>query len=449
LILVDTIFKHLFCDEDYTRTVLPHLKREYYEDQTHMVVFDIFEKFFDNYNKIPNEQVVLLELDNANLSEDVYNESKSFVRRIKDTELVETQFALDTTEQWCKDRSLYIAISESIMIADGESKNLSRGQIPELLKNALAISFDSQIGLDVINDAEKKHELYTNSEYKYPFDLEKLNIYTENGIPAKTLNVISGSSGTGKTIFMCHLAVEYMRQGRNVLYITLEMAEERITERLDANLLGVRMDSLKNIDKDKYCSKVNDIQKKFTGNIVVKEFPTGGANVNNIRFILNELKNKKDFIPEVIIVDYLNIMASSRVKDSSANSYTVVKSIAEELRGLAVETKTLVWTGTQLGRAAHQNTDASMTDVSDSFGTVMTADTMFGIIKTPDLDEMGQQLIKIFKNRFGPIDKSFCVGIDYEHMRYSDIKDNSVSQPATQAAIAQSPQLDPIEGFVF
>ena len=419
-----TIIKNLIQSEQFTRKVIPFLKPEYFADSSEQLLYKEITHYFDKYSKSPTLEALLINLDNlTGQSEQVIKNSKELLKTLPKDE-TPLDWLTDETEQWCKDRAIYIAVMDSIEVLDKKSKR-STGEIPELLKDALSVSFDSNIGHDQIEDAEKRYDFYTTEEEKLPFDLEYFNKITKGGLPNKTLNICLAGTGVGKSLFMCHMASSALMQNKNVLYITLEMSEERIAERIDANVLNIPMKELPDISKKEYGKKIGRLKNKTKGKLIVKEYPTASAHVGHFRHVLQELNIKKDFQPDIIFVDYLNICASQRIRPGAgANSYTLVKSIAEELRGLAVENDLPIVSATQTTRSGYGSTDIGLEDTSESFGLPATADLMFALITSEELEELDQLVVKQLKNRYNDptIFKRFVIGIDRSRMKLYDVE---------------------------
>jgi len=422
--LEQTILKNLIQNETYSRKVIPFLKSEYFAESDEKTVFAEIQSYFYKYTKTPTTEALLINLDNnSSLNEVVVKTSKAVVDKLsKNKEDTPQDWLVDETEKWCKDRAIYIAVMDSIEVIDKKSKR-STGEIPELLKDALSVSFDTHIGHDVLEDEERRWDFYHTDEEKLPFDLEYFNKVTKGGLPNKTLNICLAGTGVGKSLFMCHMASASLMMNKNVLYITLEMSEERIAERIDANILNIPMKEIPDLSKRMYSKKIDKIKDKTKGKLIVKEYPTAAAHVGHFRHLLQELGIKKDFRPDVIFIDYLNICASNRIRPGAgANSYTLVKSIAEELRGLAVEYDVPVMSATQTTRAGFASTDIGLTDTSESFGLPATADFMFAMITSDELEELDQMVIKQLKNRYNDptIFKRFVIGIDRSRMKLYD-----------------------------
>ena len=415
-------------DEDYLRKVLPFIEPSYFEDRKDRVIFDEISKFIVKYDKPVSQEILKIEIGNR---DDVTDEEhKQLIDQITllDKEPVNGDWILDTTEKWCKERAIYLALMESIKIADGQDSKKGRDAIPSILSDALAVSFDNHIGHDYLEDYEQRYEVYHRKEEKIPFDLEYFNKITKGGLPNKTLNIALAGTGVGKSLFMCHMASSILLQGKNVLYITLEMAEERIAERIDANLLNVNIQEIAELPKVMFDNKVNTLSKKTQGQLIIKEYPTASAHSGHFRALLNELALKKSFRPDIVFVDYLNICSSSRYKGAAnINSYTLVKSIAEELRGLACEAEVPIVSATQTTRSGYGSSDVELTDTSESFGLPATADLMFALISTDELEELGQIMVKQLKNRYNDlaVNKRFVVGIDRAKMRLYDCEQSA------------------------
>ena len=407
------------------RKVLPFVKPEYFEG-VYRILFKEVGRFVNKYNKLPTLEAFKIDLDGSDkLNTETYTHALEILPNIFTKEEVNGQWLLDTTEKWCQDRAVYIAIMESISIIDGKHESLSKNALPDILSKALAVSFDTNIGHDYIENVEERFDFYHAQEERIPFDLDYFNQITKGGLPRKTLNIALAGTGVGKSLFMCHVAANAMTQGRNVLYITMEMAEERIAERIDANLLNVPIDQLENLTKDMLKTKVNNIAMKGNGKLIIKEYPTGQANTSHFRALLNELKLKRNFVPEIIFVDYLNICGSARMKamGGSINSYTYIKAIAEEMRGLAVEFNVPIVSATQTTRAGFSSSDPGLEDTSESFGLPATADLMFALISTDELAAAGQIMVKQLKNRYNDPGKyqRFVIGVDKSRMKLKDV----------------------------
>ena len=421
--LEQTILKNLIQSDSFCRKVTPYLKSEYFTESDERTVFQEVQKYFDKYKKPPTVEALLINLDNnTGLSDNIVKSTKTIVEKFKINENTPQDWLVEQTEQWCKDRAIYIAVMDSIDVLDKKSQR-STGEIPELLKGALSVSFDTHIGHDVLEDAEARHDFYTTEEEKIPFDLEYFNKITKGGLPNKTLNIVLAGTGVGKSLFMCHMASNCLMMNKNVLYITMEMAEERIAERIDANILNIPIKELPDLNKKMYSKKIEKLKEKTKGKLIIKEYPTAAAHVGHFRHLLQELSLKKDFRPDIIFVDYLNICASHRIRPGAgANSYTLVKSIAEELRGLAVEFDVPLVSATQTTRSGYGSTDIGLEDTSESFGLPATADFMFALITSDELEELDQMVVKQLKNRYNDptIFKRFVIGVDRSRMKFYD-----------------------------
>ena len=426
--LEQTILRNLLTDEKYMRKVLPFIKPDYFQG-VYRILFREAGKYVAKYNKLPNAETLKIELDQSDkLSDEQYNMASDIVPQLFAGEKVDDKWLLDTTEKWCQDRAIYLAIMESISIIDGKHEQLTKGALPDLLTKALGVGFDLKVGHDYVENAEDRYEFYHTEEDRLPFDLEYFNTITKGGVPRKTLNIALAGTGVGKSLFMCHVASSALVQGYNVLYITMEMAEERIAERIDANLLDVPIDQLDKLPKNTFSLKVQDIARKTSGKLIIKEYPTGSAHAGHFRALLNELKLKRQFEPDLIFIDYLNICASSRMKGmgGAINSYSYIKAIAEELRGLAVEFDLPIFSATQTTRSGYSNSDIGLEDTSESFGLPATADLMFAIMSSEELERCGQLKIKQLKNRYNDptIHKRFVIGVDRSKMRLYDVEEN-------------------------
>ncbi len=423
----ETILRNLICNEQYYRKVVPFVKADYFQEFNEKIIFEEIADFAAKYDKVPTKEVLTINLQSrGDLTEETFKDTLSGLNSLSD-EWVDYEWLCDSTEKWCQDRAIYNALMQSIKIADGGDKKLDKGSIPSILQDALAVSFDEHIGHDYIEQADDRYEFYHRKEEKIPFDLEKFNYITKGGLPNKTLNIALAGTGVGKSLFMCHMAGSALSQGYNVLYITCEMAEEKIAERIDANLLNVNVKDIVDIPEVLFRSKVQDISKKTRGKLIIKEYPTASAHAGHFKALLNDLQLKKDFKPNLIFIDYLNICASVRYKGAIVNSYTYVKAIAEELRGLAVETNLPIISATQTTRAGFGNSDPDLTDTSESFGLPATADFMFALISTEELEEQGRILVKQLKNRYNDptTSKKFMLGIDRAKMRLYDVAEDS------------------------
>ena len=423
-----TILRNLLFNNEYCRKVLPFIKTEYFENLHEKVVFEEICKFIVAYEELATKEVLLIETEKrTDITEDTYKTICDYVSKLDDGH-ADLEWVTDTTEKWCRDRAIYLALMESIKIADGQDEKKNRDAIPSILQEALAVGFDNNVGHDYLNDFEKRYDFYHKKQEKIPFDLDYFNKITKGGIPNKTLNIALAGTGVGKSLFMCHVAASVLLQGKNVLYITLEMSEEKIAERIDANLLNINIKDIETLPKIMFESKVNAIAKKTQGTLIIKEYPTASAHSGHFRALLNELQLKKSFRPDIIFIDYLNICASSRYKGNlSVNSYSYIKSIAEELRGLAVEMNVSIFSATQTTRSGSTNSDPDLTDTSESFGLPATADLMFALISTEELEQLGQIMVKQLKNRYNDptANKRFVIGIDRSKMRLYDVEQNA------------------------
>jgi len=424
-----TIFSNLIYNEQYARKVIPFLKEEYFSDQSHKIIFKLVQEYVNKYNSFPSKEALAIDLSNKDgINQEVFNQSKEIISAFAEDKETKLEWLSDQTEKFCQDKAIYNAIMSSIRILDDGDGKTSKGAIPQILSDALAVSFDTHVGHDFIEDANERYEFYHTKEVRIPFDLEYFNKITQGGLARKTLNVFMASTGVGKSLFMCHMAAANLVKGLNVLYITLEMAEERIAERIDSNLLDIPLDELKIIPKDMYDKKITRLKGKTKGKLIVKEYPTACAGSANFRHLLNELKIKKNFVPDVVYIDYLNICASSRVKMSaSINSYTLVKAIAEELRGLAVEFNVPIISATQTNRSGYNNSDIDLTDTSESIGLPATVDFMAALISTEELQQINQIMVKQLKNRYSDpsFNKRFVLGIDKSKMRLYDVEQSA------------------------
>jgi len=422
------VLRNLVFREEYMRKVLPFIEPEYFNAREERIIFEQIAKYAADYDNLVTQEILSIEIENRNdITED---ESVNINKIINSLENVDADFEWlsDTTEKWCRDRAIYLALMESIGIANDEDKNKTRDAIPDILSKALAVSFNRHVGHDYLEDYEQRYELYHRKEDKIEFDLEYLNKITKGGIPRKTLNVALAGTGVGKSLFMCHFASSVLLQGRNVLYITMEMAEEKIAERIDANLLNVNIQEIIDLPKQIFESKVSNLSSKTQGTLIIKEYPTASAHSGHFRALLSELALKKSFKPDIIFIDYLNICASSRYRgNSNVNSYSYIKAIAEELRGLAVEANVPIVSATQTTRSGFGSSDVDLTDTSESFGLPATADLMFALISTEELENLGQIMVKQLKNRYNDINmnKRFVVGVDRAKMRLYDCEQSA------------------------
>ena len=422
------ILKNLIHNEKYLRKSIPFIKSEYFEDPHQKMVYEEIFSFVEKYNELPTKEVLTIEIEKrSDINEDSFKSVTHLISCL-DESPVENEWLVDTTEKWCRDRAIYLALLDSIAIADGKDDKKGRDAIPSILSDALAVSFDNHIGHDYLQDYEERYEFYHQKEEKIPFDLEFFNKITKGGLPNKTLNIALAGTGVGKSLFMCHVASSCLLQDKNVLYITMEMAEEKIAERIDANLLNVGIQDIVDLPKPMFSTKVNNITKKTMGSLVIKEYPTASAHSGHFKALLTELSLKKSFKPDIIFVDYLNICASSRYRaNANVNSYSYIKAIAEELRGLAVETNVPIVSATQTTRSGYGSSDVELTDTSESFGLPATADLMFALISTEELEGLNQILVKQLKNRYNDptIYKRFVIGIDRAKMRLYDCEQSA------------------------
>ena len=422
------ILRNLLYNEEYVRKVVPFIKPEYFEDYNQKVVFEEIVNFIEKYNKPLSKEILCIETEKRqDINDSSFTEVTNLIKSLDETP-TEFQWLIDTTERWCRDRAIYIALMDSIQIADGRDDNKGRDAIPSILSDALAVSFDSHVGHDYLTDYEERYESYHKKESKIPFDLEYFDKITKGGLPNKTLNIALAGTGVGKSLFMCHVASSVLLQGKNVLYITLEMAEEKIAERIDANLLNVNIQDITDLPKVMFEDKVTNLAQKTQGTLIIKEYPTASAHSGHFKALLQELALKKSFKPDIIFVDYLNICASSRYRaGSNVNSYSYIKAIAEELRGLAVESDLPIVSATQTTRSGYGSSDVELTDTSESFGLPATADLMFALISTEDLEPLNQIMVKQLKNRYNDptVNKRFIIGIDRAKMRLYDCEQNA------------------------
>lgn len=419
------ILRHLLSDEDFARRTLPYLKSEYFQDRLETIVYEEIDKFINKYNNLPTKEALNIEMDNRNdLSDEDFSSCSALISTLEGED-VDKNWLTETTEKWCQEKAIYNAIMNSIHILDGQDTKHDKGQIPTLLSEALAVSFDPNIGHDFLENSDERYDFYHRVEERIPFDLDYMNRITKGGLPKKTLNIILAGTGVGKSLAMCHMASANLIEGKNVLYITMEMSEEKIAQRIDANLLNVTLDDLEKMSKDMYDKKIERVKGKTSGKLIVKEYPTASAGSGHFRHLLNELRLKRSFVPDVIYVDYLNICTSSRIKSGAqVNSYTLVKAIAEELRGLAVEFNVPLISATQTTRSGYTNSDVGLEDTSESFGLPATADFMIALISSEELEDLGQIMIKQLKNRYGDpnLYKRFVVGVDRAKMRLFDVE---------------------------
>ena len=422
------ILRNLLYNEEYIRKVIPFIKAEYFEDNNQKIIFEEIQKFVHEYNKPSTKEVLCIEIERRkDIDDSSFQEITTLITKLENSS-VEFDWLVETTEKWCRDRAIYLALMESIQLADGKDEKRGRDAIPEVLSDALAVSFDTNVGHDYLADYEQRYESYHRKEDKILFDLEYFDKITKGGLPNKTLNIALAGTGVGKSLFMCHVASSVLLQGKNVLYITLEMAEEKIAERIDANLLNVPIQDIEDLPKVMFDDKVTHLTQKTQGTLIIKEYPTASAHSGHFKGLLNELTLKKSFRPDIIFIDYLNICASSRYRaGSNVNSYSYIKAIAEELRGLAVETNLPIVSATQTTRSGYGSSDVDLTDTSESFGLPATADLMFALISTEELEGLNQIMVKQLKNRYNDptINKRFIVGVDRAKMRLYDCEQNA------------------------
>jgi|TARA_B110000902_G_scaffold86250_1_gene102338 replicative DNA helicase len=424
-----TVLSNLIFNESYYRKVYPYIKDEYFDDQSMKKIFSTYSEYVEQYKAPPSIEALKISLDKRkDMSEDSYTNVMTMVDTFKSDENTDYDFLVNETEKFCQDKDLFNSIRKAILIMDGEDKDNDKGSIPNLLSDSLGISFDTSVGHDFIEDSDERYEFYHRKEERMPFDIDLLNKITKGGLPRKSLTVLLATTGGGKSLVKCHAAASYLMTGKNCLYITMEMAEERVAERIDANMMDITLDDLKLLPRDVYQKRMARIKSKCTGQLVIKEYPTGSAHAGHFRHLLNELKLKKNFTPDVIFIDYLNICASSRIKGAAAaNSYTLVKSIAEEIRGLAMEYNCAVVSSSQFNRDGYGNSDVDLTNTSESMGITHTADCIIGLVTTEELDNLGQLMMKQLKNRWGALDyyRRFVVGIDRSKMQIFDLEDSA------------------------
>ena len=446
------ILSNLIFNKEYVSKVIPFIKTDYFEDLAKKVIFEEIATFIQEYDKDISKEIVLIELENrSDLTEETYKQCVHIIDCLEEISS-EIQWLIDTTEKWCKERAIYLALMEAIQIADGNDEKKTRDAIPSILQDALSVGFDSHVGHDYLDDYQERYEFYRKKEDRVEFDLEYFNKITKGGLPNKTLNIALAGTGVGKSLFMCHVASSVLLQGRNVLYITMEMAEERIAERIDANLLNINIKDISEVPKAIFDSKLTHIAEKTKGTLIIKEYPTASAHAGHFKALLNELQLKKSFRPDIIFIDYLNICASSRYRgNSTVNSYSYIKAIAEELRGLAVEANVPIVSATQTTRSGYGSSDVELTDTSESFGLPATADLMFALISTDELEELGQIMVKQLKNRYNDptMYKRFVLGIDRAKMRLFDVEQDSDSPKEEEYEYTESKLNKSFDGFTF
>lgn len=443
-----TILAGLINNEQYARKTLPFIKPEYFHDKNEQVLYKSIVDYVNKYNGLPTKEALTISIgDKTDLNQQQFADVNTIINELSYDAKTDTQWLVDKTEEFCQDKAIFNAVRESILILDDQHKSLDKGSIPELLSAALGVSFDSNIGHDFIENSDQRFDFYHTKEDKIPFDIDLLNKITKGGVSKKALIIALAGTGVGKSLFMCHCAAANLMAGFNVLYITLEMAEERIAERIDANLLDLTIDDLRDIPKDVYIKKIDRVKSKTPGKLIIKEYPTASAGSAHFRHLLNELKLKKNFKPDIIYIDYLNICMSSRLRHgANVNSYTMIKAIAEELRGLAVEFNVPVVSATQTTRSGYSNSDMDLTDTSESFGLPATADFMFGLISTEELEQLGQLMIKQLKNRWGDpnLYKRFVVGIDRAKMRLYNLEESAQKDLMNDRPIMDNQRYDDV-----
>ena len=442
-----TILSNLLYNEKYVRKVLPFLKVDYFTDRSHKVIFLEIHEYVSQYDALPSLNAIGIECqERVDLTEDQFKEIIQVLNVLSD-DPADHDWLVDTTEKWCQERAIYLSLMESVKIADGQDTKRDKGAIPSILSEALGVSFDQSVGHDYVSDAEARYEFYHKKENKIPFDLEFFNKITKGGLSNKSLNIALAGTGVGKSLFMCHVAAATLLQGKNVLYITMEMAEEKIAERIDANLLNIPIQKLTDLPRQMFEKKIASLAKKTQGKLIIKEYPTASAHVGHFRSLISDLALKRSIRPDIIFIDYLNICASERYKSSIVNSYTYVKAIAEELRGLAVECGVPIVSATQTTRSGYGSTDVDLTDTSESFGLPATADLMFALISTEELEGMNQIMVKQLKNRYNDptMNKRFCVGIDRAKMRLYDVEESA--QEDLQDSGQESEKVDLVKRF--
>ena len=425
----NTVLAGLLHNEDYMRRVIPFLTEEYFGDFSDKMVYRSILKYIEDYNGIPTREALRISIEEKdNISDEQYQQIVTLINELEYDSKTDLDWIVDKTEKFCQDKAVFNAVREAILVLDGNHKELDKGSIPDLLSKALGVSFDQAIGHDFLEDTESRYEFYHSKEDKVPFDLDLLNKITKGGLSRKSLSICLAGTGVGKTLFMTHCAAANLMDGKNVLYITMEMAEEKISERIDANLMNATMDSLQDMPKDVFMKRIDRVKAKTTGKLIVKEYPTASAGSAHFRHLLNELKLKKNFSPDIVYIDYLNICTSARMKaGGNVNSYTLIKAIAEELRGLAVEFNVPILSATQTTRTGYSSSDLNLEDTSESFGLPATADFMFGLISTEELEGLGQLMVKQLKNRWGDTNylKRFVIGVDRSKMKLFDAEDSA------------------------
>ena len=447
--LETTILSNLIYSERYTRKVLPFLKVDYFQERSHKIIFLEIHEYVNQYDALPSLNAISIECqERTDLNEDQFKQIIEVLNELSN-DPADHDWLVDTTEEWCQERAIYLSLMESVKIADGQDTKRDKGAIPQILSEALGVSFDQHVGHDYVSDAQARYEFYHRTEEKIPFDLEFFNKITKGGLPNKTLNIALAGTGVGKSLFMCHVAASCLLQGKNVLYITCEMAEEKIAERIDANLLNVPVQKLQEMPKAMFEKKITNLAKKTQGKLIIKEYPTASAHVGHFKSLISDLALKRSIRPDIIFVDYLNICASQRYKGSIVNSYTYVKAIAEELRGFACECNVPIVSATQTTRSGYGSTDVDLTDTSESFGLPATADLMFALISTEELEGMNQIMVKQLKNRYNDLtsNKRFCLGIDRAKMRLYDVEDSAQEDLVDAGQGSQEQQIDIVKKF--
>ena len=444
-----TILSNLVYNEKYARKVLPFIKSEYFTDRANKIIFLEIHEYIMQYETLPSLNAVAIECqERTDLNEDQFKECIEVLNVLSD-DSADYDWLVDTTEKWCQERAIYLSLMESVKIADGQDSKRDKGAIPQILSEALGVSFDQHVGHDYVSDAQSRYEFYHRHEDKIPFDLSFFNKITKGGLPNKTLNIALAGTGVGKSLFMCHCAAAALLQGKNVLYITLEMAEEKIAERIDANLLNIPIQKLADLPKSMFDKKIRTLSNKTKGKLIIKQYPTASAHVGHFKSLVSDLALKRSVRPDIIFIDYLNICASQRYKGSIVNSYTYVKAIAEELRGLAVECNVPIVSATQTTRSGYGSTDVDLTDTSESFGLPATADLMFALISTEELEGMNQIMVKQLKNRYNDptMNKRFCVGIDRAKMKLYDVEESAQEDIQDSGQGSQDEQIDLVKKF--
>ena len=441
-----TILSNLLYNEDYFRKVFPYIKEEYFDEMSYKRIFDTYSDYINKYKEPPSVEALKISIDNRkDLSEEVFKEVNQIIDELKVDKETNQEWLVNETEKFCQDKDLYNSIRRAILILDGQDKEFDKGAIPKILSDSLGINFDTHIGHDFLEDFEERFEYYHRKEERLEFDIDILNKITKGGLPKKSLTAFLAETGAGKSLVMCHMAAANLLFSKNVLYITLEMAEERISERIDANMLDITLDELRELTKEQYTKKIGRLKDKTTGKLIVKEYPTGSANAGHIRHLLNELRMKKNFVPDIVYIDYLNLCSSSRVKGAAAaNSYTLVKSIAEEIRGLAMEFNIPIVSATQANRSGFGNSDIDITNTSESIGLPATLDAFFALITSEELESLGQLMIKQLKNRWGDLSyyRRFVVGIDRSKMKLFNLEEHAQKNITSENSNSDRPTFD-------